>query len=318
MSHITTKQLRYLLAIARSGSFTAASHLLNVSQPALGLQIRALEEHLGTDLLLRGARGVELSASGRKFLIHAEAILNLMDIAEEDVRRLSRSQIDDIELGVTPTCGRALFEHLLHGETTRQAPFRLRLLEGLSDELLKYVQTGRLHCAFCYDVQASETYDAIPMFEEDLVLVGRRDLVSRPELSFKDLERYPLVLGPNSSASRRAISAMAEEQKASLDVRMEIVPISLKRDILIRRGFSTIVPYGLFLSEIESGVLGASRLIPGIRRIMSLVIRRDAPGALIAPVVRAARAGIDGHVREGRLGWRLPDVAAGPSYKQIF
>lgn len=318
MSHVTTKQLRYFLSIARSGSFTAASHLLNVSQPALGLQIRTLEEHLGTTLLLRGARGVELSASGRKFIVHAEAILNAMDIAEEDVRRLSRSRVNDIALGVTPACGRALFEHLLHGDMPREAPFRLRLLEGLSDELLKHVQTGRLHCAFCYDVHASETYDAISVFEEDLVLVGRRDVVNQREISFKDLERYPLVLGPNSSASRRAISAMAGEQNASLDVRMELVPISLKRDVLIRRGLSTIVPYGLFLSEIESGVFGAARLVPTIRRTMSLVIRRDAPDALVAPIVMAARAGVDRHVREGRLGWRLPDAATGPNCKSIF
>ena len=58
------RQLRYFQAIAETGSISAASHRLNVAQPSLSLHLRNMEEHLGTKLLLRGARGVQLTEAG--------------------------------------------------------------------------------------------------------------------------------------------------------------------------------------------------------------------------------------------------------------
>ena len=60
------RHLRYFVAVAETGSFTtAAEQRLHTAQPSLSRQIRDLEEEVGVDLLIRGARGVELTAAGR-------------------------------------------------------------------------------------------------------------------------------------------------------------------------------------------------------------------------------------------------------------
>ncbi|MBC7286228.1 LysR family transcriptional regulator, partial [Hoeflea sp.] len=72
------RQLRYFQAIAETGSISAASQRLNVAQPALSLHLRNMEEHLGTRLVLRGPRGVQLTEAGE--MLRARARRLLIDI----------------------------------------------------------------------------------------------------------------------------------------------------------------------------------------------------------------------------------------------
>ncbi|MCL2734161.1 MAG: LysR family transcriptional regulator, partial [Actinomycetia bacterium] len=69
---MSLRQMEYFLTVAESGSFTRAADTLHVTQSALSHQLKALERHVGGDLLERMPRGVRLTAMGRAFLPHAE------------------------------------------------------------------------------------------------------------------------------------------------------------------------------------------------------------------------------------------------------
>ena len=85
------RHLRYFVAVAEEGSLTvAAEKRLFVAQPSLSRQIRGLEQEVGVDLLIRGARGVELTAAGRVFLDHARIALLQVDAAAEAARHAAR------------------------------------------------------------------------------------------------------------------------------------------------------------------------------------------------------------------------------------
>jgi LysR family hca operon transcriptional activator len=85
------RHLRYFVAVAEEGSLTvAAQKRLHTAQPSLSRQIHDLELELGVQLLIRGPRGVELTASGRVFLDHARVALLQVDAAGEAARRAAQ------------------------------------------------------------------------------------------------------------------------------------------------------------------------------------------------------------------------------------
>jgi LysR family transcriptional regulator, hca operon transcriptional activator len=94
------RHLRYFVAIAEEGSLTvAAEKRLHTAQPSLSRQMRDLEQELGVALMVRGARGIELTAAGRVFLDHARVALLQVEAAAEAARRAGQPARSVFTLG---------------------------------------------------------------------------------------------------------------------------------------------------------------------------------------------------------------------------
>ena len=97
---VELRHLRYFVAVAESGSLTlAATQTLHTAQPSLSRQIRDLEDEVGTPLMTRSARGVELTAAGRAFLDHARLALGQVDAAGTAARRAAQPAKPSFALG---------------------------------------------------------------------------------------------------------------------------------------------------------------------------------------------------------------------------
>jgi LysR family hca operon transcriptional activator len=94
------RHLRYFVAVAEAGGLTtAAKQRLHTAQPSLSRQIRELEAEVGVDLLIRHARGIELTAAGRAFLDHARIALTQAEAAKEAARRIAHPAKATFALG---------------------------------------------------------------------------------------------------------------------------------------------------------------------------------------------------------------------------
>jgi LysR family hca operon transcriptional activator len=94
------RHLRYFVAVAEEGSLTvAAERRLHTAQPSLSRQIRDLEYEVGAQLMIRGARGIELTAAGRVFLDHARLVLAQVEAAGEAARRVAQPAKPSFALG---------------------------------------------------------------------------------------------------------------------------------------------------------------------------------------------------------------------------
>ena len=103
------RHLRYFIAVAEEGSLTvAAERRLHTAQPSLSRQIRDLEQEIGVQLLLRSARGVELTEAGKVFLDHARLAVAQVEAGREAARRAARPLMANAGCAVNNSIGSAV------------------------------------------------------------------------------------------------------------------------------------------------------------------------------------------------------------------
>lgn len=194
MSKITLKHLRYFEALARTGHFGRAAETAAISQPALSMQIKELEQTLGAALFDRGARAVRLTPQGEEFGQKAREILRLVDELE-DSARLARDQIAGrLRLGVIPTVAPYLLPQVI-AELARAYPaLDLQLRETITPRLLQELGEGRLDCAIVALPVSEPALVEVPLFAEDFVLVRPLRDADKPVPGAETLREMRLLL----------------------------------------------------------------------------------------------------------------------------
>jgi LysR family nitrogen assimilation transcriptional regulator len=267
-------QLRYFAKVVETGSFTAAAKALHVSQPALGMQIRKLEDELGTELLHRHSRGIVPTEAGRLMTDHAMAILAHAERARQEIIDLSAAPRGTVGLGVTPTVGRVLVPGLLDRIAVELPGVTLILSEGLSEEVTGDVASGRLDLAFSYNRNAAAGLQCRPLLSENLYFIGARGAGVDVEdsISFAELCRYPLILPSRPHGIRVLLEDTAARSGVSLDVTLEIDSISMEREMIESGRGYTVLPHGVVGREIAQGILFAREITePALPRTLYLV-----------------------------------------------
>jgi LysR family hydrogen peroxide-inducible transcriptional activator len=167
---ITLRQLAYFRALAQARNFGRAAEFVNVSQPALSMQIKELEAALGVDLVERLPRDVRLTRAGREVLARAERILAEAAELESQARR--QGLTGALTLGMIPTIAPYLLPgtlaRLRAGDITRD----LRLREALTADLLQGLREGRLDAIVLADPAPAPDLIAAPLFTDHFVLAG--------------------------------------------------------------------------------------------------------------------------------------------------
>lgn len=303
------RQLDYFLAIARHGSQTEASRQLHVSQPALGIQIRALEQEFGLPLFVRRSRGMELTDAGRHLLAQTEEIFERLAQMKVSMQTFRSERIRKMTIGVPPTPGKALMPGLLDA-CRLSGEISLGVREGLSADLVSQLAAGHLDLALCYDPPATKSVRCLPLFHEDLVLIGPNDLLDADlrEVAFPSLEHLPMILDSTGQITRKLIDQLAKAHDVTLDIVMELESINLKRDFLLSHRAFSIVPYGLFLDSIAAGQFNWAQIRdPSITRTLCLMAGRQVTDDdftafldLLIPILRQK-------IETGGLLWRWAD-----------
>lgn len=168
---VTLKQLRYLAALADEGHFGRAAAAVNVSQPALSVQIRDLEASLGAALVERGGREVVITPTGREIVRRARRILD--DVREiEQVARWDRGLAGRLRIGVIPTVAPYLLPHALPLLRARHLALDLGIREAQTERLVEGVRQGSLDAAVIALGDTAPDLAAVPLFADRFLLAG--------------------------------------------------------------------------------------------------------------------------------------------------
>jgi len=194
MTNLTLKQLRYFEALARHGHFGRAAEACAISQPALSMQIKELEETLGTPIFERGPRQVRLTAFGEEFALRVRGILRSVDELE-DLARASQDQlVGRLRIGVIPTIAPYLLPTIIGNLTRRHAGLDIHVRETLTPKLIQELADGRLDTAIVALPVSETSLTEVALFSENFVLVRPSDDEGKPVPNREMLREMRLLL----------------------------------------------------------------------------------------------------------------------------
>jgi LysR family transcriptional regulator, nitrogen assimilation regulatory protein len=217
------KQLEYFVCVAELGSFTRASILLNVAQPALSRQVRLLEVELRQHLLIRHGRGVTMTEAGSLLLSHGRGILRQVERAREELGRIGGALAGRVTLGLPPSIARLMTVSLIRECHNRLPNAIVSITEGLSISIREALMRGRLDIALLYNPTPDKDMEITPLLEEDLFLIAPRSAQGSTSrlfepISLRDVAKLPLIIPSLPNALRMLV----ETQMAFIGVKPNI------------------------------------------------------------------------------------------------
>ena len=168
------KQIEYFVRVAELGSFTRASVVLDIAQPALSRQVRLLEVELRQNLLVRNGRGATPTEAGKLLLEHGRGILHQVERAREELGRVRGALAGRVAIGLPPSIAKVLTVPLTRAFRVKMPDAALAISEGLSVAMRESLTTGLLDIALLYNTTPAPGIETTALLEEDLFLVQRR------------------------------------------------------------------------------------------------------------------------------------------------
>lgn len=276
---MTTLNLVHLatfrLAIRR-GSFSAAADALGISQPAVSLQIRQLEQFLQTRLVERTGRGINATAAGQALLAHGERIEQAVDEAIRSVSAFSHEVCGTITLGTGATACIHLLPPLLQRLRGDYPLFRVAVTTGNALDIVRAVEENRLDMGLVTLPAGGRALDVTPVMDEEFVFIAslaQQEAFSglTPEV----LQTQPLIAFESGSGTRTLIDAWFEAGGFTIAPVMQLGSIeAIKRMVRAGLGYS-IVPRMAVKQASDREGLDVQSLTPVLQRRLAVVMRQD-------------------------------------------
>jgi LysR family transcriptional regulator, hydrogen peroxide-inducible genes activator len=162
-------QLEYFLEAARQRNFTRAAARLHLAQAALSEQIRKLEKELGTPLFSRGRRETVLTAAGETLRPYAESLLARASEAKNAVQELVGLKGGRLTVGAIPSVSACVLPGAISTFRKRYPLVELALSEGTSEEIARWVESGRVECGIVQLPTSGGSFDELLLFTEPFV-----------------------------------------------------------------------------------------------------------------------------------------------------
>lgn len=252
------RQLKAFIAIAEAGTFTAGAQRVHVTQAAISMQIRQLENELGAKLFIRAPRRVILTEAGEHLLHRARHILREHDAARDEIAELAGAELGRLRIGsasamVTTESLPGILRELKKQHTRAE----VSVMSGTSDALVQQILAGELDLAFVSLPVEARGIQTERLNEDQLVAIAspRHRLAKQRTVSAYTLAGEKLILGERGGNTRRLIDQFFAQAGVTLSVAME-----LSRQAAIRRMVEAdmgvgIVPLQSVREEVEKGRL---------------------------------------------------------------
>lgn len=296
MAELNYNHLRYFWAVAQDGNLSRTAERLNVSQSALSVQIRKLEDRLGHALFERRGRALHLTEAGRITLDHAKAIFATGDELLGTLKETGTAR-QVVRIGALATLSRN-FQISFVEPLLARTDIEVVLRSGSQAELLGGLQSLALDVVLTDLAPAS---DALAPFiihrlsEQPVSLIGAPSLLGETRAVADLLRAHPVVLPAAGSGMRIGFDALVDRFGLRPQIAAEVDDMAMMR-LIVREGHALgVLPPIAVRDELADGTLAEAEALPGIAEtFLAVTTRRRFPNAVVRQLIdRAMRDRFD-------------------------
>jgi LysR family transcriptional regulator, carnitine catabolism transcriptional activator len=288
-------QLRYAVAVADCGSFTAAAQQCFVSQPSLSQAIKAIERQLGVELFTRSGRPVRLTAAGEAFVRSARVALRAFDSISNEVALVVGLMAGHLDLVALPTLALDPVAAMVGAFRTRHPGVVVRLAhpDG-TDDLLRLVRAGDSEVGITESPPAGVSIDGLTvrsLGRQELVVVLPPDSEVGQTISADELADIAIVAQPKGTSTRSLLDGVLAAVGRSPHVVVETDQRDAVVPLVLAGAGVALLPLPMAQHAAARGARTA-RLSGGLTRELAIVHRAAdlSPAAAVANSTNAAAA----------------------------
>lgn len=291
MRRLNLDHLAAFAAIVEHGGVSVAAERLNLSQPALSVQIRQLERSLGLSLFERVGRRIEPTAAGRKLLPHIRRIDEAVAGALHSMADHAQSVAGQIRIGTGATACIYLLPPILRRLRDRFPRLEIVVRTGNTPDILSGLEQNTLDVGLVTLPAPGHALASEPLVEDEIVAVFSRDAQVPEKVEAAALVEIPVLLYEPGGNSRRVIDDWFRAAEVDLKPAMELGSIeAIKQLVAAGLGCGLLPRLAVADAEAASGLLVRS-LTPRLFRRIGLVLRRDkVPDRSLSEAIAALRS----------------------------
>lgn len=233
---ILSTNIRMFLLAARHLSFTVAAREAFVSQPAVTVRIKKLEEHLGVELFTRMPSGLRLTPAGNVFYEYVQKLEIMASEAHRAAKDIAEGDEAHLYLGANRSATSYMLPGLLVTFRREHERVRIRTEVESSDKLLERLFAGYLDAVIVEQAVDEERFMVTPLLKDEVIVICREDheLASKPLCTLEDLCASPLITHEPDSGTRQLLGerlSLEEKSDNDLNIVMELQSSELVKEM---------------------------------------------------------------------------------------
>lgn len=265
--NISLDLYRLFYIVAKEGSISRAANILFISQPAITLQIKKLENELGVSLFTRTKHGVVLTEEGNILFEYIKVAMDNIINGENALSNLKNLDSGIIRIGASTTVSKHIVMPYLEKFHEMYPKIEIQIVNSLTTNLLKELRNGNLDILFLnLPMDENKDLKIIPIIDVHDIFVGNKKYfdLTKGKISLEELNNYPLLFQKMPSNTRAYLNNYLKSNNTNLKPQLEVVSYNLIMD-LVSAGFGIGYATKEFIkSELEKKELYEIKVEPSV------------------------------------------------------
>jgi len=298
--NVTIKQIRAFVAIATSQSFAEACQRLYLSQPALSIAIKNLEQSVGGKLLARTTRTLALTPEGQEFLPIAQSLLADWDSSLSDLNNVFALRRGNLIMAAMPSYAATALPGFMLTFKQKYPAINIKIHDVIFEDAVAMVRAGRAELALTFEPPACDDLHFEPLFTDTFVaaLPPKHPLLAQQSCTWQQLAQHPFIALQRPSKVRQLIEESLAKDDISLNTEFEMNQIITIGQMVAKNLGVSAVP-ALCVEQFSTiGVECRPLTSPAISRQVGIVTRRryvlSSAGQALIELIRAKHDGTAG------------------------